>query len=338
MSSIKFGRTSDKQDAQLFELTNENGIRVFITNYGGTITQLWMPDAKGRTANIVLGFDNLRQYENESPYFGAIIGRNANRIADAKFSLDGSEYKLAANNGRHNLHGGERGFDKRVWEVRSAHSGSLVLQLQSRDMEEGFPGNLTVTVGYHLNDRNELAIIYNAQSDRRTPCNLTNHTYFNLCGAGRDSILGHILRLHAVSYLAVDDELIPTEARSVVGSPMDFNLFRAIDSRIGHVAGGYDHAWLRPAGLGYDIVAEVYERFSGRFLTMYSTQPAVQFYTGNFLDGSIQGNGGTYHKHAGFCLEAQMYPNAVNRPDFPSTILEPGDVYSQTTMYKFEVL
>lgn len=312
MSSITFGRTEDGLKASLFELHNNNGMRVFITNYGGTITQLWAPDADGDLANIVLGFDNLRQYQTESPNFRGLIGRHANRITN-----------------------GARAFHKRLWDVRSANSGSLILELHSYEMEEGDPGNLSVIVGYHLNDHNELCIIYNAQSDRRTPCDLTNHTYFNLAGAGRNSILNHRLRLHADQFHSLGEDPGQGAVRSVSGTAMDFRQFRSIESGIAEVQAGYDHAWLRHPG--YGIVAEACEPGSSRTLTMYSTQPSVRFHSGDFFDGSVHGNGGTYNKHAGFCLAAQLYPNSLNRPDFPCTILNPGDLYTQTTVYKFGI-
>jgi aldose 1-epimerase len=332
---MNFGRTTNGLATQLFELRNDNGISVFITNYGGRITQIWTPDQNGRLGNIVLGYDNLRQYEADTAYFGALIGRNANRIGNSAFNLDGTTYQLAANDGKHNLHGGACGFDKRIWEVLSANSGSLVLRLDSAHMEEGFPGNLTVIVGYHLNAHNELAIIYNAESDRRTPCNLTNHTYFNLAGAGRTNILNHRIKLSAHQYLASDQELIPTEIRAVDDTPMDMRCFRSLESVISQVEGGVDHAFIHDRG--YSVVAQAYDPLSQRRLTMSSSERSVQLYTGNHLDGTIHGNGGTYHKHAGFCLEAQHYPNAVNRPDFPTCILEPGDKYGQTTVYKFDL-
>jgi aldose 1-epimerase len=303
------------------------------------------PDRNGVLADVNLGFDNLEGYLGTSPYFGAIIGRYGNRIAKARFTLDGMEYHLAPNNNGNTLHGGNKGFDKVVWKaepVQAAHGTGVKLTYLSKDMEEGFPGNLSVTVVYTLTDANELEIRYEATTDKKTPVNLTNHAYWNLKGEGNGDILDHVLRLEADKITAVDSaaNLIPTgEAVPVAGTPFDFTTPHAIDERIAQVEGGYDHNFvLRSGGGALALAARVEEPQSGRVLEIWTDQPGIQFYTGNFLDGTIAGKGGkAYGKHFAFCLETQHFPDSPNHPNFPSTILEPGQTYRTVTVHKFLV-
>ncbi len=339
-----FGTLPDGTAVDLYTLTNANGMVVKIMTYGATVTELWVPDRGGRLADVTLGFDDLQGYLGPNPYFGATIGRVANRIARGRFTLGGRHYTLATNNGPNSLHGGNRGFDKVVWHGQPQESSTtpaVKFTYTSPDGEEGYPGNLNVAVVFTLTDQNELGIEYTAQTDQPTPVNLTNHTYFNLCGAEKGDILGHELMLAADRYTPVDETLIPTgEIRSVHGGPMDFTRPATIGSRIAQLAGdpgGYDHNYVLNSGGGsLALAARVYEPVSGRMMEMYTTEPGVQFYSGNFLDGTIRGKRGVvYGKHHGFCLEAQHFPDSVNRPDFPSVILEPGQTYSQTTIYRF---
>jgi len=335
--------TADGKEVFLYTLTNTNGIVVKITNYGGIITSILMPDKNGKTGDIVLGFDSLTPYFSNTPYFGAIVGRYANRIAKGSFTLQGKTYKLAINNGNNALHGGIKGFDKVVWdatETRDSVSVGLVLTYLSKDGEEGYPGNLKVKATYKLNDRDELSFQVEATTDKPTPVNLCNHTYFNLTEADTN-ILGHILTLDADLFTQVNAELIPTgNLLPVRGTPMDFNTSEEIGAGIDKVQGGYDHNYvLRKKSGKLSTAAQVYEPKSGRQVEISTTQPGVQFYSGNFLDGSIVGkNGKTYQKHYGLCLETQHFPDSPNQPAFPNTILKPGDLYSETTIYKFSVL
>jgi aldose 1-epimerase len=300
---------------------------------------LLVPDRTGKLGDIVLGYESLDSYIKNSPYFGSIVGRYGNRIAKGLFTLDGVTYKLAVNNGQNHLHGGSKGFDKVVWKaepVREAGAAGVKLTYLSRDGEEGYPGNLSVTVVYSLTDENELRISYEAVTDRPTPVNLTHHSYFNLAGEG--DILGHELVVNAESYTPVDAGLIPTgEIRPVKGSPFDFTTPHAIGERIARVEGGYDHNFvLRGGGGRLDLAARVFEPKSGRVMEIRTTEPGLQFYSGNFLDGTITGKGGrVYSKHAGFCLETQHFPDSPNRPGFPSTILRPGSVYKSLTVHRF---
>jgi len=320
---------ADDQPVDLYTLANVRGFEVSITNYGGAIVSLKAPDRNGTFADVVLGFDTLEEYVANPRFFGALIGRHANRIASGRFLLDGVEYQLTPNNGVNHLHGG-KGFDKRVWTVTDQADGdALRLEYLSRDGEEGYPGNMRAQVTYALAD-NELRIEYKAITDRPTIVNLTNHSYFNL--AGRGTILDHELMLNAAAFTAVSEDLIPTgEIRSVTGSKMDFRKSRSI------AAGDYDHNFvlndydgsLRPA-------ARLYEPVSGRMLEILTTEPGMQFYSGNFLDGSFAGKGGVvYHKYAGLCLEPQHFPDAPNHPNFPSTILRPGETYKHVSVYRF---
>lgn len=338
----EFGKMPDGKIVNLYTLTNTNGIRAKITNYGAILVSLEVPDRDGNLADVTLGFDTLDGYLKEHPYFGAIVGRYANRIGGAKFVLKGTEYKLAANNGPNHLHGGIKGFDKVIWrleDVRSESNEAVVkLAYVSEAGEEGYPGNLACSVTYTLTENNELKISYEAETDETTVLNLTNHSYFNLAGQGTCDILGHELILNADKYTVVDEGLIPTgENRSVKDSPMDFTAPTSIGARIGQVEGGYDHNYvLNSSGGSQALAAKVYEPTSGREMEVYTVEPGVQFYTGNFLDGSLTGKGGNvYKKHYGFCLETQHFPDSPNKPDFPSVVLEPGQKYTTVTVYKF---
>lgn len=336
-----FGK-ADGKDIFLFTLRNKNGIIVKITNYGGIITSIITKDNKGIPGDIVLGFDSLKPYLGEVPYFGAIVGRYANRIAKGEFTLNGKKYTLARNNGNNSLHGGIKGLDKVVWdasEISDTSQAGLVLKYLSRDGEEGYPGNLNITVTYLLNDKDEFTTKIEAVTDSPTPVNLTNHTYFNLSCAGRD-ILDHKLTILADSFTPVNSELIPTgQILPVAGTPMDFRTSRTIGSRIDSVPGGYDHNYVlnHPQGTE-DLSAVIEDPSNGRIVEVYTTQPGIQFYSGNFLDGSITGkNNKVYGKHYGMCLETQHFPDSPNQPAFPSTILKPGEKFSQLTKYKFKV-
>ena len=340
-----FGKTADGTPVDLYTLTNSKGVRVAITNYGGIVVSLFTPDRNGNSGDIVLGFERLEDYLKGHPYFGAIIGRYGNRIAKGRFTLDGVEYKLAQNNGENHLHGGLVGFDKKVWKARDfvdAEGQHLELRYASPDGEEGYPGNLDVTVTYSLNEQNQLRIDYVATTDKPTVVNLTNHSYFNLAGEG--DILGHLLRLNADYFTPVDAGLIPTgELRPVKGTPFDFTEPTPIGARIEQddeqlrYGRGYDHNFvLRGGGGSLAEAAEVYEPKTGRVLRVLTTEPGVQFYTGNFLDGTLRGKyGRVYHRRTGFCLETQHFPDSPNKPHFPSTVLRPGQTYRSTTIYEF---
>ncbi len=331
----------DGQDITRFTLTNASGMVVKIINYGGTITNVIVPDSAGNPGDVVLGFDSLSGYtQAKNPFFGCLVGRYGNRIAKGQFTLDGKKYQIGTNDHGHALHGGIVGFNRKVWEaVPLPGDSSLQLSYTSKDGEEGFPGTLQVKVVYSLTSANEIKIDYSATTDQATPVNLTNHTYFNLSG-GRDStILGHMVTIHADRYTPVDKTLIPTgELAPVNGTAMDFKVPSRIGDRIDKVEGGYDHNWVlnKKNNPGPEFAVSVNDPNSGRMLEMFTTEPGVQFYTGNFLDGSLIGkNGMKYVRNGGFCLEAQHFPDSPNRPAFPSTILKPGDTYRQTTIYKF---
>ena len=337
-----FGQTPDGKQVDLYTLTNTSGIRARITNFGAILVSLEVPDRDGNLADITLGFDKLDGYLGEHPYFGAIVGRYANRIGKAAFMLDGVEYKLAANNGENHLHGGIKGFDKKVWRLEDIgvkDTGAMVkLSYISEDGEEGYPGNLACSVIYTLTANDELKISYDAETDKKTVVNLTNHSYFNLAGQGTGDILGHELMLNADKYTVVDEGLIPTgESRSVKDTPMDFIASMTIGSRIGQVEGGYDHNYVLNSGGGaLALAAKVYEPTSGRVMEIHTDQPGVQFYTGNFLDGSVTGKAGkVYQKNYGFCLETQHFPDSPNKPDFPSVVLFPGQKYTTETVLRF---
>lgn len=339
IAKTHFGRAPDGTPVDLYTLTNADGMVAKIATYGARLTELHVPDKHGGFGNVILGFDNLQQYLEPEPYFGATVGRVANRIASASFTLDGKSYTLAANNGPHTLHGGLKGFDKRVWKAQavSGSVGSVKFTYVSPHMEEGFPGNLTVAVIYTLTDHNELAIEYFATTDKPTPVNLTNHAYFNLGGAGSTDILGHVLMLAADRYTPVDDTLIPTgELRSVRATPMDFSSPAPIGSRIAEVKGGYDHNYvLNNTGGALALAARVNEPTTGRIMEIHATQPGLQLYTGNFLDGTLKGNGGVYNQHYAFCLETQHFPDSVHHDSFPSTILRPGQTYRHAAKFAF---
>ena len=345
LSVADFGKTPGGVPVQIYTLTNQHGVEARITNYGGTIVSLKVPDRNGAVADVVLGFDSLAGYlENPSPYFGALVGRYANRIGHARFKLDGVEHKLAANNGENTLHGGIHGFNQAVWTARELPDGGLELSYLSKDGEENYPGNLRVTVTYHLSDSNDLRIDYAATTDKGTVLNLTNHSYFNLKGAGEVDILGHVVTLNADRYTPVDAGLIPIgELRAVAGSPFDFRKATPIGARIEQsdpqlkLGKGYDHNWvLKAGGDALRLAARVEDPGSGRVLEVLTTEPGVQFYTGNFLDGSIQGKGGkVYGLRAGFCLETQHFPDSPNKPAFPSTVLKPGQHFRSTTVFRF---
>jgi aldose 1-epimerase len=336
-----FGKTAETA-VDLFTLTNANGMIVKITNYGGTITELHVPDRDGKTADVVLGFDNLKGYTDGHPFFGSIVGRCANRIAKGKFTLDGKEYKLATNNGPNHLHGGVKGFDKVVWTAlaRDGKEPMLVLKYRSKDGEEGYPGNLDVQVVYVLSANNELLIDYTATTDKATPVNLTNHSYFNLAGHNSGDVLGHEVMIAADKYTPTDDTLIPTgKIEPVKGTPYDFTTPTPIGKHIGELKGnpgGYDVNYVLRDHKEMFLAATVREPKSGRVMDVMTTEPGIQFYTGNFLDGSNKGKGGAvYKKHAALCLETQHFPDAVNKPDFPSVILKPGQTYHTSTVYRF---
>ena len=338
-----FGKTADGQAVDVVTMTNGKGIEAKVITYGGIIISLKAPDREGKPGDIVLGFDSLDGYLRGHPYFGAIIGRYGNRIGAGKFVLDAVEYKLAVNNGPNHLHGGIKGFDKVVWKIERAQAKGdeaiLKLSYLSKDGEEGYPGNLRCTVTYTLTADNELKMRYEATTDKATVLNLTNHSYWNLAGQGNGDILGHELMLNADRYTPVDEGLIPTgEIKSVKGTPMDFTKAMAIGSRIKQVdIGGYDHNFVLNGKAGkMQPCATVYEPTSGRAMEIRTTQPGVQFYTGNFLDGTLTGKEGKmYKKHYAFCLETQHFPDSPNKPRFPSVVLKPGGKYDTTTVHKF---
>lgn len=337
-----FGQTPDDQEVDLYTLTNPNGLRVRIMNYGATLVSLEAPDRNGSLADVTLGFDTLEGYLTAHPYFGPIVGRYANRIGKGRFTLNGVEYQLATNNGENHLHGGIKGFDKGLWnleEVAAKGDKAFVkLSYVSADGEEGYPGNLKCLVTYTLTKDNELKISYEAETDKPTIINLTNHAYWNLAGQGNGDILSHEVMLNADNYTPVDEGLIPTgEIKPVKDSPMDFISPMAVGSRIDYVTGGYDHNYVLNSGGGsMALAAKVYEPTSGRVMEIYTTEPGIQFYTGNFLDGSITGKTGkVYEKHYGFCLETQHFPDSPNKLDFPSVVLNPGRKYFTETVHKF---
>jgi aldose 1-epimerase len=347
-----WGKTPDGEQIDLYLLKNKNGMEVAITTYGGAVVSLKVPDRNGKLADVVLGYDSLDGYENDKAYFGAIVGRYANRIAHAQFTLDGKTYTLAKNNGENTLHGGIKGFNKKVWTAKAVpgkSDQSLELSYLSKDGEEGFPGNLQVRVVYTLTDSNELKIEYSTTTDKKTVVNLTNHSYFNLLGVGpgMGDILEHVLMIEADKFTPVDSGLIPTgELRDLAGTPFDFRKPAAIGARINAddeqitLGGGYDHNFVlrRKMGDPISLAARVVEAASGRILEVWTTEPGMQFYTGNFLDGSAHGKGGVpYTKRMAFCLETQHFPDSPNHPKFPSTELKPGERYHTTTIYKFSV-
>jgi len=339
----------DFDSIKLYTLTNDSGMTVKVTNYGALITSIVVPDRDGRLADVALGYDRVEDYMNavDKPYFGAIVGRYGNRIAKGKFSIGDETYALARNNGENHLHGGVIGFDKVVWDAKLIEKENAIeLSYLAKDREEGYPGNLYVKVTYRLTNDNELIVEYLATTDKATPVNLTQHTYFNLKGEGDGTILGHELLLNAAKYTPVDEGLIPTgELRSVTDTPFDFRTAKPIGRDIGQedeqlgFGGGYDHNWVLDKG-GKDgemtLAARVHEPKTGRVLEIRTTEPGIQFYCGNFLDGRLKGKSGrTYVHRGGFCLETQHYPDSPNQPGFPSTILKPGDTYESKTVFTF---
>ena len=348
IDSIFFGPYPEGGHVMLYRLRNSAGMEVDILNYGGIITRWTAPDRKGNFEDVVLGFDRLSPYLNTHPYFGALIGRYGNRIAGGRFSLDGNTYTLARNNAANHLHGGTKGFDKVLWEAKPlSEKGqvSLLLTYTSPDGEEGYPGNLEVAVTYTLTDTNQLDIQYSATTDKSTIINLTQHTYFNLSGDFGQTVLDHEVQLNADSFLPVDSGLIPLgEFRSVADTPFDFRTFKAIGAEIDSenrqlsMGGGYDHCWVLNGAPGeYRQIATVRHPESGRILKVHTDQPGVQFYTGNFLDGSLPAKGGgTYGRRSGFCLETQHFPDTPNQPDFPSVRLDPGQTYAYRTTFTFD--
>jgi len=345
--SSDFGTTRSGAKVRIFTLTNSKGVEARIMNYGGIIVSLKVPDRNGKFADVVLGFDSLDGYlENSSPFFGALVGRYANRIAHARFTLDGKEYHLEPNDHGNTLHGGTHAFDKQVWTPRELPDGGLELTLLSKDGDEGFPGNLKATVVYHLTDSDALRIDYSATTDKDTVINFTNHSYFNLKGAGEGDILGHQMAINADRFTPVDAGLIPTgELRKVDGTPFDLRKKTGLigahinddkdeQIKLGH---GYDHNFvISRNGSGLEGAARAEDPASGRVLEVYTTQPGVQFYTGNFLDGTIKGKGGkVYGRRYGFCLETQHFPDSPNQPKFPTTVLKPGETFHSTTEFRF---
>jgi aldose 1-epimerase len=342
-----FGKTTDGQEVELYTLSNANGVETEIATYGGIVVSIKVPDRNGKYDDVALGFDNLDGYLKGHPFFGALVGRYGNRIGKAKFTLNGKEYKLAVNNGENTLHGGAKGFDKVVWKAKpvTVKDGvALELTYLSKDGEEGYPGNLSVKVIYTLTNSDELKIDYTATTDQDTVVNLTNHTYFNLAGQGNGDILGHQIQINADRFTPVDTGLIPTgELRSVKSTPFDFTQLTAIGARVNQdeeqlkLGKGYDHNFVINGKAGtLRLAAKVVEPTTGRVMEVLTTEPGVQFYIGNFLDGSLKGKEGkVYNARYGFCLETQHFPDSPNKPDFPTTVLKKGGRYQTTTVYKF---
>jgi aldose 1-epimerase len=339
-----FGKLPDHSAVTLFSLGNQHGVTASVMNYGATLVSLEAPDRHGRPADITLGFDTLDGYvQRNSPYFGCIVGRCTNRIAHGRFHLDGRDYRLVINNGAHHLHGGRKGFDKAYWQAETLVGKNLSIKFsrQSPDDEEGYPGNLNVAVIYTLTDDNELVIDYTATTDKPTPVNLTNHSYFNLAGSG--DILDHELMIPSTRFVPVNDTLIPTgEIKPVAETPMDFTSPTPMGRHIDEIKAdppGYDHTFvLDENGDELKLAAHVHDPQSGRVLEVHTTEPGVQFYTGNFLNGTIPGKHGyAYPRHGGFCLETQHLPDSVNQPNFPSVILRPGQTYKQKTVFRVDV-
>ena len=335
--------TFENQPVTEYTITNVAGMQVSIINYGGTLTKIITPDKNKKMGDVILGYDSLGGYlQKGNPYFGCLVGRYGNRIGKGKFSLNGQTYQLTLNNNGNMLHGGIRGLDKVLWTVAKLPGDSTIqLHYLSKDGDQGFPGNLDITVEYSLLSDNSLQIKYAATTDKPTPVNLTNHAYFNLSAGNEKDILKHEVMIQADQFTDVDTLLIPTgKLPNVKGTPMDFNTAKAVGKEIDSVKGGYDHNWvLNRKGKGLELVATVHEPSSGRLLEVLTTEPGLQFYTGNFLDGTLTGtkNNAMYGKHAALCLETQHFPDSPNQPTFPSTILMPGQTYSQLTVYRFSV-
>jgi len=348
VSTQSYGKTDGGEAVALYKLRNAHGAEATITNYGGILISLKVPDRNGKFDDVVLGLGDFVSYLNKnSPYLGALIGRYGNRIAKGRFTLNGVEYKLAVNNGENHLHGGIKGFDKVVWtghEMKTKAGPSVVLTYLSKDGEEGYPGNLNVKVVYTLTNNNELRIDYSATTDKDTVTNLTHHSYFNLAGEGNGDILNHLVTINADQFVPTDAGSIPTgELRKVAGTPFDFLKATAIGARINQddeqlkFGNGYDHTWVinGPSGK-LRLAATAYEQTSGRVMQVWTTEPGVQFYTGNFLDGTLTGKSGkVYQRRFGFCFETQHYPDSPNQPSFPTTTLKKGATYKSTTIYRF---
>ncbi len=342
-----YGQLPDGRTADLYTLRNESGMTVGITNYGGIVVSLTAPDKAGLFEDVTLGLRSLDAYVKNNPFFGALVGRYGNRIAKGKFTLDGNEYTLATNNSGNHIHGGKVGFDKVLWTATPVDGREPALRLTyiAKDGEEGYPGNLSVTATYTLQTDNAVKIDYQATTDKPTVINLTNHTYFNLTGGAKRDVLDHVVTLNADQFVPVDKTLIPTGSpKPVAGTPFDFTKPARVGDRIDNTTdeqikfgGGYDHCWVfRDNSQRLKPIATVYEPSSGRVMTVQTTEPAVQFYTGNFLNGSVTGRDGKpYQKRYGFCLETQHYPDSPNQPSFPTTILRPGQTYKTTTVYQF---
>jgi aldose 1-epimerase len=346
----EFGKLPNGQSADIYTLTNGRGMKMKVTNYGGIIVSFTVPDRDGNPGDVVLGYDKLENYLEDSPYFGAIIGRYGNRIGGSKFMLDGVEYSLAANDGANHLHGGIKGFDKILWHAQPFRNDSgvgLIFTYLGKDGEEGYPGNLSVKITYTLSNDNSLRLNYEAISDKPTICNLTHHSYFNLAGHGNGDILNHILMINADQFTPVDEGLIPTgELLSVKGTPFDFRQPAAIGARINEenqqlkYGRGYDHNWVlnRQTEKDLELAATLYDPSTGRFMEVWTQEPGIQFYCGNFLNGSNVGKDGiAYEYRTGLCLETQHFPDSPNKPDFPSVTIRPGEVYKSATVYKFSV-
>ncbi|HQU73581.1 MAG TPA: aldose epimerase family protein [Calditrichia bacterium] len=344
-----YGQMPDGRAVSLYTLTNKSGVEMTVTDYGGIIVSLKVPDRNGNMGDVVLGYDKLDSYLEDTPYLGAIIGRYGNRIGMGKFSLDGTEYTLATNNGANHLHGGEKGFDKVLWKgepFKNDNGVGIVFTYTSKDGEEGYPGNLAVKVTYTLGNDNSLRFDYEATTDKTTVCNLTQHSYFNLAGHDSGTILNQELMIKSDYYTPVDDGLIPTgELRPVAGTPFDFNQPTQIGARITDenqqltYGLGYDHNWVlkREKDGDLELAATLFDSGSGRLMEVWTEEPGLQFYSGNFLDGSHIGKGGKAYQHrTGLCLETQHYPDSPNQPDFPSVTLQPGETYQTTTVYKFK--
>lgn len=336
-----FGMTPEGDSIKSYILTDGKGIEAKLINYGAILVSLKVPDREGNSEDITLGYETLEEYVQDKSYFGGTIGRYANRISKGRFTLDGVQYTLAANDNGNHLHGGLKGFNKVIWKpekIESTDSVGIKFHYLSKDGDEGYPGNLSTTVTYILTENSELKIYFEAETDKDTPVNLTHHSYFNLAGSAKRDILEHELTIVADRYTPVDGRLIPTgEIKSVKDTDMDFTNPMSIGERIQNIVGGYDHNYVLNKEKGkLSLAARVYEPESGRVMELYTIEPGIQFYSGNFLDGSITGKGGqTYHKHYAFCLEPQHFPDSPNQPHFPSTILKPGEKYTHLIVYKF---
>ena len=348
LNKSDFDRVIDDHAVKLFSLTNNNGMLSEITNYGGRVVSLWVPDKEGIYTDVVLGYETLDGYlSSNEGYYGAIIGRYANRIAKGRFSLNNVEYTLATNNGENHLHGGKNGFNNVIWEARLIDNSTLELRYTSVDGEEGYPGNLDIKVIYQLTDENELKVEYWASTDKSTPVNLTHHSFFNLHGDGRGSMNDHILQINANSYTPVNQNLIPTgDIADVRGTPMDFRIAKIIGKDLNRESkqlvygNGYDFNWvINQNAKGLNYAARVEEPASGRVMEVYTNEPGVQFYGGNFLNGSDVGkNNHVYRSQEAFCLETQHYPDSPNQTNFPNTVLNPGDEYYSLCIYKFTTI